>query len=248
MAWVSNTTDSRYIVTANLCGLSTIARRFQRLGTAYQLIMDQIDLACPLKQVLQRSNPASRLYAFACNLADDPGYVCFKQTSSFEPTVRAALARFLCIELRHTVQAESRDSQLTALIPMESRRMPGLLLADISLAAPLPAQGMLLQYRRGVFMFNSICAYGPDIKFHRGHESCPVLGPPPTLTRVEQRRKRKMQDELAFDYKFTDVDYLLNAGQLDRAVGILSNVRKRLRLVYKAAKEAQAADPDPVGV
>lgn len=248
MAWVSNTTDSRYMVTANLCGLSTVARRFQRLGTAYQLIMDQMDPACPLKQVLQRSNPASRLHAFACNLADDPGYARFKQTSSFEPTVRAALARFLRVELRHAVQAESLDSQLTALIPMGSRRVPGLLLADIALAAPLPVQGMLLQYRRGVFMFNSICACDPDVKFHRGHESCLALGPLPTLTRGEQRQKRTMQAELAFDHKFTDVDYLLNAGQLDRAASILSNVQRKLRLVYKAAQAAQAADPEPRGV
>lgn len=241
MAWVSNTNDSRYLVTANLCGLSTVARRFQRLGTAYQLIIDQMDPACPLKQVLQRANPASRLHAFACNLADDPNYTRFKQTSSLEPSVRTALACFLRAELRTAVQAESRDSQLTALIPMESRRVPGLLLADIALAAPLSAQGMLLQYRRGVFMFNSICACDPDVKFHRGHESCPALGPPPTLTRGEQRQKRQMQAELAFDHKFTDVDYLLNAAQLDRAADILSNVQQQLRLVYKAAQAAQAA-------
>jgi hypothetical protein len=28
MAWVLNTSDSRYLVTANLYGLSTVARRF----------------------------------------------------------------------------------------------------------------------------------------------------------------------------------------------------------------------------
>jgi hypothetical protein len=236
MAWVSNSSDSRYLVTANLCGLSTLARRFQRLSTAYQLIMDQMDPGCPLKQVLRRSNPASGLHAFACNLADDPGYARFKETTDFEPTVRAALARFLRTELRRAVEAESRDSQLTSLIPMESRKVPGLRLADISFAAPGPAQDMLLRYRRGLFMFSTICACDPDVRFHRGHESCPALGLPHTLSRVERRQKRGMKAELSFEHKFTDVDYLLNSGQLKRAVLILSDIQARLRVVYKEAQ------------
>jgi hypothetical protein len=240
MAWVSNTSDSRYLVTANLCGLSTLARRFQRLSTAYQLIMDQMDPACPLKQVLRRSNPTSSLHAFARNLVDDPGYAHFKETTNFEPTVRAALARFLRTELRHAVQTESRDSQLTSLIPMESRKVPGLQLADISFAASGPSQDMLFRYRRGLFMFNTICACGPDVKFHRGHESCPALGLPHILSRGEQREKREMKAQLSFGHKFTDVDYLLNTGQLKRVVLILSDIQARLRVVYK---EAQRSSP-----
>lgn len=245
MAWVSNTSDSRYLITANLCGLSTLARRFQRLSTAYQLIMDQMDLACPLKQVLQRSNPASGLHAFACNLVDDPGYARFKETTNFEPTVQAALARFLRTELHHAVQAESRDSQLTSLIPIESRKVPGLRLADISFAAPVSAQGMLLRYRRGLFMFSSICACDPEVRFHRGHESCPALGQPCTFTRVERREKRKMQLALASGHKFTDIDYLLNTGHWKRAVLILSSIQKRLRLVYKEARAAGSSPSRP---
>jgi hypothetical protein len=240
MAWVSNSSDSRYLVTANLCGLSTLARRFQRLSTAYQLIMDQMVPGCPLKQVLRRLNPASGLHTFACNLADDPSYARFKETTDFDPTVRAALARFLRSELRRAVEAESRDSQLTSLIPMESRKVPGLRLADISFAAPGLAQDMLLKYCRGLFMFSTICACDPDVRFHRGHESCPALGLPHTLSRVERRQKREMKAELSFEHKFTDVDYLLNSGQLKRAVSILSDIQTRLRQVYK---DAQTSSP-----
>jgi hypothetical protein len=88
------------------------------------------------------------------------------------------------------VQAESQASQLTALIPMESRTVPGLPWANITLGAPASAQGMLLQYRRGgVFMFNSICACDPEVRFHRGNKSCPALGQPCTLTRAERHQK-----------------------------------------------------------
>jgi hypothetical protein len=45
-----------------------------------------------------------------------------------------------------------------------------------------------------------------------------------------------MRSELSLEYKFTDVDYLLNSGRLKRAVEILSGVQKRLRQVYKEAQ------------
>jgi hypothetical protein len=240
MAWISNTSDSRYLVTANLCGLSMPAQRFQRLSTAYQLIVEQMTPESPLKQLLRQSNSFSSLQSFAHHLGNDPGYTRFRETTNFQPTVRTALARFLRAELRHTIQAESLGSQLTSLIPMESRRVPGLLLADISLAAPVSAQTMLLQYRRGVFMHNAVCACDSEVRFHRGHESCPALNIPLQLTRVELVQKQEMQSELSLSgSKFTDLDYLLNAGRLQHVALILSEVQKQLRQVYK---ENQAMD------
>jgi hypothetical protein len=237
MAWVSNTSDSRYLVTANLCGLSIPGRRFQRLSTAYQLVLEQMNPVSPLKQLLKQSNSFSSLQSFASHLDNDLDYTRFKATTNFQPTVRIALARFLRAELRHTVYTESLSSQLTSLIPMESRRVPGLLLADISLAAPVPAQSMLLQYRRGVFMLNCICACDPEVRFHRGHETCPALNIPLRLTRAEQRQKQRMRSTMSLvGSKFTDLDYLLNSGRLDHASFILSQIRKQLQQVYKAAQ------------
>jgi hypothetical protein len=237
MAWVSNTSDSRHLVTANLCGLSTLRRRFQRLSTAYQLILEQMNPECPLKQLLGQSNSYSSLQSFAHNLGDDPGYSRFKETTNFQPTIRVALSRFLRAELRHTVHAESLSSHLTSLIPMESRKVPGLLLADISLAAPVSAQSMLLQYRRGNFMFSAVCACDPEVRFHRGHETCPALNHPFRLTRIEQRLKQEMKSELSFfGCKFTDIDYLLNSGRLQHVILILSDIQKQLRQVYKATQ------------
>lgn len=89
---------------------------------------------------------------------------------------------------------------------------------------------MLVRYRRGLFMFNSICACDPEVNFYRSHEACLRLGQPRILTRVEQRQKRRMQLGLSFDHEFTDIDYLLNSGPVKRAVVVLSNIQKRLRL------------------
>jgi retron-type reverse transcriptase len=237
MSWISNTSDSRHLVTANLCGLSTPGRRFQRLSTAYQLIVEQMDPGSPLKQLLAQPNSYSSLQSFAYNLGNDPGYASFKETSNFEPTVRTALARFLRAQLRLTIHTEALSSQLTSLIPIESRKVPGLLLADISLAAPVPAQSMLLQYRRGVFMLKSVCACDPEVRFYRGHETCAALNLPLRLTRREQYQKRKMQSKLPLiGSKFTELDYLLNSGQLKHAICILVEIQKQLRQVYKATK------------
>jgi hypothetical protein len=158
--------------------------------------------------------------------------------TSFEPSgiTISGIGRFLGGELRDAIETESQASQLTALIPMESRTAPGLPWANEALGAPASSQGMLFQYRRCVFMFNSICAFVPEVGFHRGHESCPVLGQPCTLTRVKRRQKQKTQSALVSDHKFTDMDYLLNKGQLVRAVAVLSDIRQRLRVVYKEAQ------------
>jgi hypothetical protein len=237
MTWVSDTSDSRHLVTTNLYGLLTLRRRFQRLSTAYQLILEQMNPECPLKLLLGQSNSYSSLQSFTHNLGDDPGYSRFKQTTDFQPTVQIALSRFLRAELRHTIYADSLSSHLTSLIPIESRKAPGLLLADISLAALVSVRSMLLQYCRGDFMFNAVCVCDPEVRFHRGHETYLVLNHPFRLTRIEQCLKQKMKSELSFfGYKFTDIDYLLNSGWLQHVILILSDIQKQLRQVYKATQ------------
>ena len=110
MAWISNTSDSRHLVTANLCGLSTPGRRFQRLSIAYQLIIEHMNFKSPLKQLLERSNSFSSLQSFAYRLKNDPSYTRFKETTNFQLTVQTALARFLRAELRHAIRIESQSS------------------------------------------------------------------------------------------------------------------------------------------
>jgi hypothetical protein len=240
MAWISNTSDSRYLVTANLCGLSTPGQRFQHLGTAYQLILEQMDPETPLKQLVTNSNLSSSLQSFAHHLGTDPGYLSFKETSSLEPTVRAALSRFLRTRQFNTIRTESLQSHLTRLIPMSSRTTPGLLLADISLAAPISVQNLLLQYRRGVFMYNCICACDPQARFSRGHEECKALNHLVQLSRPEQGKKQEMKSKLSLcGTKFTNIDFLLNSKQLRRVAFILLGIRAQLREVYK---ESQVRD------
>jgi hypothetical protein len=233
MAWISNS-DGRHTITANLCGLSTLGQRFQRLKTAYQLSIDQMSPESPLKQLLEQSNAFSSLHSFSYNLGHDPDYLRFRQTSTLQPSLRTALCRFLQKELRTAVESESQNSHLTALIPFESRKVPGLPWADISLAAPASAQNRRFQYRRGHFMFNSICACDPEVRFHRGHETCPSLKSLLRLTRQQRHDREQMQLKLNLVSLFTDIDYLLNSGQLQYADLVLLDIWKKLQQVYRA--------------
>ena len=243
MAWIGNTSDSRHLVTSNLCGLSALGERFRRLGVAYQLILEQMSLQNPLKQVLTQAHSSSALSSFPNSLTNNLGFAKFKQVTNLQPTPRLALSRFLHHELQQTVQQESLASHLTSLIPMSSRKVPGLSFADISLAAPLPVQSMFLQYRRGVFMLNSRCACDPEIKFHRGHETCFALRTPLHLSREQRRQKLQMQRELSLSgTTFTDVDFLLNSGQLKEAGLILRYIQRQLGEIYRENKLAEVQD------
>jgi hypothetical protein len=231
MAWISNTSDTRYKVTANLCGLTTLAYRFQHLATGYYMLLDQLDPQNPLRQLLDQSTRLS----FTQHLKTDQDYQRFKATSSFEPTIEIALTRFLRAELRSTIELEASASHLTLLIPMASRKVPGLFLADITLGASLSAQSLLLQYRRGVFMLNSICAC--KTTFRRGHETCSKLKQTWPLSRLEQAQKREMWQKLAISsLRFTDLDYLLNSEQVERASQTLVEIGRQLRQIYKSCK------------
>lgn len=243
MAWIGNTSDSRYLVTSNLCGLSSLDERFRRLGVAYQLIIEQMSPQNPLTQVLAQAHSSSTLSSFPKSLAHNAGYAKFKQVTNFQPTLRLALSRFLRQELQQTLYQESLTSHLTSLIPMSSRNVPGLSFADISLAAPIPVQSMFLQYRRGVFMFNSRCACDPEIKFHRGHETCLALVTPFQLSREQRRQKLQMQTKLSLSGStFTDVDFLLNSGRLKEAGVFLRDIQRQLGHIYKENKLSEVQD------
>lgn len=233
MAWVSNTANSRTRVTTNLCGLSSLEQRFQRLAIGYQLILEQMKPESPLKQLLKNPVVYSGHSSFLCILGNNSKYVCFKKTTNFRPTIRAALSRFLRAELYSAIQHEAQQTDLTALIPMRSRNTPGLYLADITLAAPVLAQSILFQYRRGVFMWNSHCQCGSS--FRRGHETCQALDASICLSRHQRNQKRIVGAILPSEFKskFTEIDYLLNTGQLQYAFAILTKVQTQLKQVYK---------------
>jgi retron-type reverse transcriptase len=48
IAWIANTSDRRWRMTANLCGLALLPTRFRHLSTAYQLILKQMNPESPL--------------------------------------------------------------------------------------------------------------------------------------------------------------------------------------------------------
>jgi len=246
IAWIANTSDQRWALTSNFCGLSPLHARFGRLKTAYQWILERMEMETPLRQTLERAYRGSKSWSFAGCLDKDEDWACFKATSTFEPTVKVALGRYLRTTLFHTLYAEGRGVHLAELVPMESRNAPGLVFADVAFAGPVVAQGQLLQYRRGLFMRDCACVCGPGTQFSRGHEGkCPVLRDLVQLSRSEWQQKREMKAKLSLDgTKFTNIDFLLNTRQVKRVALILEAISKQLRQVHKEnqLKEAQTND------
>lgn len=240
IAWIAHSSGSRHLVTANLCGLVSPVVRFQQLRTAFQLVLEGISTQNPLRRILDGLGQRSPLLSFAYNLRSDVYWSIFKRTSDLKPDVKKALHRYLRACHRQSLMEEAQEAYLTALVPIESRRVPGLRLADISLTAPMPAQDLLFQYRRGMFMFNFGCTCREGVTFGRSHETCSALPHPVRLTKAEKAKKALMQHTLQLGHgTFTDIDYLLNVGRIHDASHILTTIRDELRRGF-SVRQAQA--------
>ena len=178
---------------------------------------------------------------FAYNLRTDEHWELFLLTVDPALPVAKSLERYIRVWQRRVISDEAQNAHLTKLIPMDSRKVPGLFLADISLAATMPSQDQLFGYRRGMFMFNIGCPCHADATFSRGHEACSALPHPIRLTKAERGKRAVMQYEQGMiDRKFTDIDYLINTGRLGDAALTLSAVAVRLRGAYREKKEAES--------
>jgi hypothetical protein len=233
MSWIGHYSDGRHRVTANICGLLLLPDRFQHLHTSYQQILEQMPETNPLRQLMGHtsSQPA---HSFVSSLSHDSLFLQFKHSSHLQPTPKTALARFLRSDYKERILRNALDTSLTRLILPEARNVRGLFMADICLSVAASEQELLFQYRRGVFMFNSICACSPNVRFRRGHETCTALSRPLQLTHHDKQQKWKMREGfLPQDARFTDMDFLLNANRAAEVVQLLVNIRQQLRLIYK---------------
>ena len=79
---------------------------------------------------------------------------------------------------------------MTRIILLESRKVLGLFLVDITLAALIYAQRMLLAYRRNRFGQKKKCPYGKPYLYT--YKICSHLPYPVRLTREEQAEKTRM--------------------------------------------------------
>jgi hypothetical protein len=192
-----------------------------------------MDPGCPLPQLLQEIRPKPQQRRFGGSLKEDKLYQEFKSKGNFEPSIKKSLGRFLRKHLLDAIQNDSRKRHLTQVVPMRSRKTPGLCFADISLAAPTLTQDKLFQYRRGLFMYNFQCRCDKTVVFHRGHEECPQLGGEVYLSRQEHSQKREMRRDLSLGASmFTSLDFLLNIGELQRVSATLVEVQRKLGQVF----------------
>ena len=230
MAWINGGSQSCTNVTANLLGLTSPQKRFQQLKTQYQLVLHGLAAGNPLRIILDKTNQL-HISNFTCALKQDKIFTEFIRTASYKRKLEPQLWNFLRIARREVIVEESQKAKLTRIIPIESRKVPGLFLADISLAAPVHAQRLLLSYRRNRFGARKNCPCGKP--FRRTHEICSCLPHPIRLSKAERRDKATMFSHLQLeDFKTTDIDYLLNKGRLLEAMEILTGINTKLNEAY----------------
>jgi hypothetical protein len=98
---------------------------------------------------------------------------------------------------------------------------------------------MLFAYQRNRFGHKKKCSYRQP--YRRTHKSCSYLPHPALLSLKNQRNKVKMFLHLdPKDTKVTDLDYLLNISQLDKATKVLTAISIKLGDVYHKAQSARA--------
>lgn len=228
MTWINGGSKASSRLTANLLGLIPPAKRFQHLKTQYQLVMTQLAQDNPLRLILQANSHTS---AFIRALRTDKPFDGFLATAAPKPALKVQLRTHL-LELRWVVvEREARRNKMSRIVPMESRRVPGLHLADITLTAPSKDQRMLFSYRRNCFEQRKKCPCGQP--YLRTHETCSDLPHDAPLSLQDRREKAEMFSYLdPRDSKVTDVDYLLNKGRLAEATKVLLAISVKLREAY----------------
>jgi hypothetical protein len=128
---------------------------------------------------------------------------------------------------------------MSRIIPIKCRKIRGLFLADITLAAPIPAQRMLFAYRRN--RFSQKKRYPCEQPYLRTHKICSHLPHPAPLSLENRRKKAKMFSHLhPEDSKVIDLDCLLNVGRLDEATKVLTAISIKLRKAYHKEQSALA--------
>lgn len=246
MGWVTNSKSRGGRLTTNLCGLTSLQVRFEHIHLAYGRVLSDIRPFNPLRLVLESLKIRNRLNSFAWGLRPSPEWLELKrEVGAGEIGEKAwkVKIRDLLKKLRmEVVEKEGRRMGLTRLIPIWSRQKKGLFLADISLAAPMPIQEHLFQYRQAKFRLKSRCVCDPIVEFHRGHETCQALPQLVRLTSTEKAAKTRMKQRLSLGDvdKFTDIDFLLNSGRILDASKVLQIVDKCLGDIYHQRQLAEA--------
>jgi hypothetical protein len=236
MTWVNGGAKSSSRLTANLLGLMPCAKRFQQLKTQYQLVIKQLSPDNPLQAILSTNAHTS---AFTRALRSDQTFQAFLLTSTPDTDLKVQLQTHLLRLRRDIIHREAQKAKMSRMIPLESRKVPGLFLADITLAAPIPAQRMLFAYRRNGFGQKKRCPCG--LPYLRTHEICSYLPHPAPLSLVDRKKKAQMFSYLdPEDSKVTDLDYLLNVGRLDEAAKVLAAISAKLGEAYHEQQLALA--------
>lgn len=225
ICWIAGS-RSGWRLAANLLGLPMLDQRFEMLHAAHVLRLEQASSSDPLRRFLEL---ATLKRTFASQLQKSTILKEWKEDEKDLPDARQSLNRFLLRKQSEWIQKAANTRHLSRLILFDVRMRRGHRFADVTLEVPLADQDMLFRYRQGIWQVRQRhkCAT-VDRMFRRGDEECDCWDLPQQLSAADRRQKLAMREDGRFQGKFTDVDYLLNIGQFQRAAQRLRAVRKEM--------------------
>jgi hypothetical protein len=218
-------------VTANLLGLLPLSDRYEALHASFAFAFDRVETTTPLKRQVVA---CCRKGSFLWNLGHSDLFVSWKKAacSDTDYKCRRSLGRFLLRWRFDKLQAEAQNGHLTRLIPLSTRLQTGCRGADAVLGLDPKKQQVLLHYRRNAWSTGKRhgCFEGVTT-FRRGHERCECFGRQYGLSEAQEKAKKEL-DERFEGEQFTDIDFLLNAGEFDQAFHRLGVIGLQLGETY----------------
>ena len=241
MAWVAGCGLNVAAVAGNVLGMTSVRERFRRLHHSFWRRVQNGPDDVPLKRILSQKVLVRRECAFLPSLAATADWKEFLTFWGGHGLQQKAFASWQSETRRAVVASEALRCNRTKIIPMDCRVTRNCSMSDITLSAPRDCQDRLFHYRIGQFCLKRKCPCGRD--FRRGHERCIALGVQSPLSEKEKAERFAMGVVLTNGMcLFTDVDWLLNTGRLDRANQFLVEIEQKLKATFRVQAEKLSAD------
>lgn len=240
ITWVAGCGQNLSGVAGNLLGIPKLQLRFNHLRCAFWRRLLNSPVTNPLRALMLHPLMVGYGTRFLKALDASAEWI---RILSLDDGSRSIESTFRCwqdYELRAAIALVGKAYKLTRHIPMASRGRGGLPYSDISLSAPTRHQQDLLRYRLGIFQIRRQCRC--ENLFIRGHESCSLLDIPVLLSKMERHVKRMARNDQDLQ-KLTDIDWLLNTGNLKRAMMALQLVKDKLLIVWKETLKEDDGSP-----
>lgn len=222
ITWVAGCGAGRQKLAANILGLPDLWEQFDALRHTFWAMIEWYNDDKPLRKLFSSPQPTRKQCAFPESMKSRHGWGAFWKGWNGE-ALKSSMQRYRRQRQRDLILARGGKSHLSKNIPDATRLQRRHYMADHVLKAMQRDQQILVKYRLGLFLLNARCLCSKV--FTRGHEECRTLDVRAGLRKAERSIVAGIASRNP-DRKVTQIDWLLNAGQLKRAAELLREIQR----------------------